>query len=199
MLSTGVWLGGISEKVLCVSSRRVDIVGALDTSSRGGRILGGTLNASVWLDGILEKALCVSCRRGDIVGMLDTSSRGGRILGGTLSASVWLDGISEHPTLWSAPPTAHAKFPSVAKLTLPTLLMKLLPRKLNDFLSFPTPPDPADPILLEDPVQLNFFPLSVAVKKLFISHLVPVLMGPSLLDGVFRVILKRLRSPCLLL
>jgi hypothetical protein len=81
----------------------------------------------------------------------------------------------EHPTHDSAPPTAcieHAKqahpptahmencvqhdtqlsinsarmgCPTIAELALPTLLMKLLPRKPNDFLSFPTPPDPADP------------------------------------------------------
>jgi hypothetical protein len=55
--------------------------------------------------------------------------------------------------------------------------------------------------LLEDPVQkwydpLNFLPLSVASKKLFVSYLVPVVVGPSLLDGVFRVILKSLRLRC---
>jgi hypothetical protein len=49
---------------------------------------------------------------------------------------------TEHP----AQDPARTECPTIAKLTLPTLLMKLLPQKLNDFLSFPTPPDPADPV-----------------------------------------------------
>jgi hypothetical protein len=54
--------------------------------------------------------------------------------------------ITENPTQDSTPPTAHAECPIITLLKLPSLPMKLLPRKLNDFLSFPTPPDPLDPL-----------------------------------------------------
>jgi hypothetical protein len=50
----------------------------------------------------------------------------------------------DDPTLGSTPPTARAEGPMIALLKVPTLLMKQLPRELNDFLSFPTPPDPLD-------------------------------------------------------